>query len=213
MKRALDGSGARVTSLWGSTLRHPEDLPFRLQGMPLTFAPFRRQVERSRVRQQTRIPAKLRGLPANSGLAPGDIPSLKDLGFPNEPALPPNGTPRGGEAEGLRRLTAVLGSSSGKGSGPGASPAPGAGGQLAPYLAMGCISPRKVYEEARKATKSRAAPRTAGAPQHPGHYLLADLEYRDFLRLLSRRAATNQKAGAASTHAVTPMAAPALVAA
>ena len=110
LKRLGADWGLAVQEVWGATLHHIEDIPFRKQtSIPDTFTQFRKVIpepktksifldqihkltvlpvqeveSKSRVRKPVELPAQLRPLPA--GLEPGELPSLAQLGV--KTALP-----------------------------------------------------------------------------------------------------------------------------
>jgi deoxyribodipyrimidine photo-lyase len=66
-------------SFWGSTLYHLDDLPFSTEKLPDVFTQFRKMVEKSaKVRPTFPAPQALM-LP--TGIEPGEIPTVQDLGL------------------------------------------------------------------------------------------------------------------------------------
>jgi deoxyribodipyrimidine photolyase len=163
--RALDGLGAHLRCLWGSTLHHEDDLPFAVADMPANYAAFRTAVTGAPVRAAVPVPGTLRRTPVGSP-EPGDMPTLKDLGVAAPPAAlaPPADVMRGGEAEARRRLAAFA--THGTQAANGAAPRAGGEGmygasfscKISPWLAVGCLSPRRLYEELRAAHGGASAP-------------------------------------------------------
>ena len=159
-------------------------------------------------------PEQLRGLPTGAGqqtLDNGKVPTLEDLGL-----KPLNNTTTstsfasdtacmGGETEALKQLRRFLSiassatnnsgsssSNSGKTS-TGAANASSFSSSVAPWLATGCLSPRRMLEEAQKMLGGK----TAGAGDGEGvgttaagsslQWVQFELLWRDFFRLLTRR--------------------------
>lgn len=81
MSASLQEIGVETKFLWGSTLFHLEDLPFKLEDMPSNYGGFREKVQSVAVRDTIEAPQQLKGLPASGNVKPGDIPSFKDLGL------------------------------------------------------------------------------------------------------------------------------------
>lgn len=158
------------------------------------------QVTPCAVREAVRKPSERRGLPAGSP-DPGEIPTLAELGIQDLPEGGAGSSPAGGlcgagalvggETEALRRLKAFIseggqqagcgqcaGGEKGKGAGAGAgAKAAGPCGanfscKVSPWLALGCLSPRRMYWELKAASekaggvvaKAPAAPAAAVAP-------------------------------------------------
>ena len=174
--RALDGAGAALHCAWGSTLHHEDDLPFAVRDMPANYAAFRAAVAGAPVRAAVPVPGTLRRLPAACP-EPGELPTLQELGVaavPPAAQLPAADVMRGGEAEARRRLAAFAQ----QGTAAAGAAAPRAGGEgmygasfsckISPWLAVGCLSPRRLYEELRAAHGATSAPgalaTTAAAP-------------------------------------------------
>jgi deoxyribodipyrimidine photolyase len=178
---ALESAGAPLRPLWGSTLHHVDDLPFAVADMPANYGAFRGAVAGTRVRAALPTPAALRRLPVacpEAGdmptLAQLGVTTLPPGGAPSEGQQQQEqqqqaaGLPdmRGGETEALRRLKAFAARGAAQpaaaaASGARAATAPAAAGNgmyganfscnISPWLALGCISPRRMYEELRAA--------------------------------------------------------------
>jgi deoxyribodipyrimidine photolyase len=77
----LKDEGVETKYFWGSTLFHPDDLPFKLHEMPSNYGGFREKVQNVHVRKTIEAPTQLKGLPQQGGVKPGDVPSLQELGL------------------------------------------------------------------------------------------------------------------------------------
>lgn len=188
-------------------------------------------------------PAELRGLPLGGRMDPGEIPTLQQLGLAPLPkgavaasasgsSGSSGGPTKGGEGEALSQLRRFLAQAAG-GSGRGANVAAGAAytsnfaSCIAPWLATGCLSPRRMLEEAQQAlggSSSTPAPAQAAAAQAsaaqtsgaqaPLSWVRYELLWRDFFRFITLKyssvstAALGAKTGAAA--AATSIAQPAL---
>ena len=181
VREALQAEGTRLEVVWGSTLHHPEDLPFRLEELPANYPAFRERLRGVRVREAARALDELRPPPTGVGLEMGAIPRLEDLGVrPEPPGLPGAAVPNfpGGEREALGRLRAFA-----REAVRAAAPAGAAGvrvnfpAQISPWLAVGCVSPRTVLE----AVRAEAARSGRGRPD----WLLPELLWRDFFRFVT----------------------------
>lgn len=171
VKKALDKSGAALKVLWGNTLFHVDDLPFKLPSMPSNYSEFRRALRGRSVRSPVETPAEVKALPAAS-VSPGDIPGLRELGF-DAATLSQCASDntaagahlRGGETEALRRLgqfvqqfkqqatnkrrsgeaLCALKSSVVHRRKDKKGAAPDFCCKISPWLALGCLSPRQLY--------------------------------------------------------------------
>lgn len=164
------------------TLFHPDDVPFNPANAPDVFTQFRKRCEASAsVRAPLPVPEKI-NTPPLSG--PGPIPTNQDFGLAK-----PNDDERGvltfegGESSGLSRLhyylwetdliarykktrNGLIGSDYSS--------------KFAPWLANGCISPRKVNYEVKQYEEERTQNKST-------YWLIFELMWRDFFRFLTWR--------------------------
>ena len=103
LEKALSQIGVPVIRFWGTTLYHPDNLPFGIEQIPELFTQFRKAVEKkSSVSSSFPSPKKLPKLP---DVEVGELPQLSDFGlespgFDSRAVLPF----KGGEKVGLARL-------------------------------------------------------------------------------------------------------------
>ena len=191
VERALGGHGgatrAKLQRCWGSaTLHHIKDLPFDVESMPSTYASFCNRLGGEAVRSPGRPPRRVKPWPkparGKTGVAPGRMPTLEDMGM-----VQPSGRPRGDlhikTREGARcrggedRALAYLRRQRGRYGGmAGMKTLPD---KLAPWFSLGCVSVRRVCEEVLG--KDRAARAAKGKPEERD--FLFELLWRDFFRL------------------------------
>ena len=103
LKTALAQIKVPVHRFWGTTLYHPDNLPFEVAQLPELFTNFRKAVEKkSSVAATFPTPKKLTPLPE---LDVGKLPQFSDLGL-EPPVYDSRGVLqfKGGETEGLARL-------------------------------------------------------------------------------------------------------------
>ncbi|PRW58276.1 blue-light photoreceptor PHR2 [Chlorella sorokiniana] len=230
VKAAAEGAGAQLRAFWGATLAHLEDLPFKLDQLPQSFDGFRERTAGVSPRAALPTPGELRGLPLGGRVDAGEIPTLQQLGLAPLPkgAAPSgsasssrgsgSGQAKGGEGEALSQLRRFLAHAAG-GSGSGSKAAAGAAytsnfaSCIAPWLATGCLSPRRMLEEAQQAlggsgssAQATAAAASAAQPsgaQAPLSWVRYELLWRDFFRFITLKyssvstAALGAKAGGA----------------
>ena len=163
----------------GDTLYHMDDLPFDLTELPDIFTAFRKQMEKSvEVRKPLPTPERMGPLPE---IVSGSIPSLQDLGY-NEPERDTRAALhiQGGETKALDRLehyfwaTDELKNYKYKRNGLlGADYS----SKFAPWLAWGCISPRKIYDEVQHYERERVKNQST-------YWLVFELLWRDFFHLV-----------------------------
>lgn len=186
---ALTPLRIETKSFWGATLYHPEDLPFDITQLPETFTQFRKAVEKkSSVNPTFPSPSHIHDLPdlalsdlALSDLDDGDMPTITTLGLqttaPDERAVMPF---IGGETAGKKRLATyfwehnclrrykhtrngLLGADYSS--------------KFSPWLALGCLSPRYVYEEVQRYETQREANEST-------YWLVFELLWRDYFRFV-----------------------------
>lgn len=179
LEKALTQMGVQLNPFWGTTLYHPDDLPFTLAEIPELFTNFRKQVEKKSLINSTfPTPKKLPSLP---NLDLGNIPTLAELGL-ETPEFDSRGVLEfiGGESEGIKRLNQyfwqknrlkdyketrneMLGSDYSS--------------KFSPWLALGCLSPRYIYEEVTKYELERVK-------NDSTYWLIFELLWRDYFRFI-----------------------------
>jgi deoxyribodipyrimidine photo-lyase len=160
----------------GHTLYHKEDLPFPIKDIPDSFAVFKKKIERdSTVRPYTGTPESISTPEITDA---GELPSVTQLGL-NEPVDDPRSATRftGGEDAALEQLSSCFAHTGQPGTPKGGRNIAGAEyrSMLSPWLAMGCVSMRKVYWEV-----------IAHQPPY-GNMLILDLLWRDYFRFMFKK--------------------------
>ncbi|XP_057422748.1 blue-light photoreceptor PHR2 [Lotus japonicus] len=211
IEAAMKEENVEVKYFWGSTLYHVEDLPFQLEDMPSNYGGFRDRVQKLQIRNTIEALDQLKGLPKRGDVEPGDIPSLMDLGLNSPAAMSQDGKPAasstmvGGETEALQRLkrfAAELEAQPHKGSKNGTQDSIYGANfscKISPWLAMGCLSPRTMFDELKKTT-SRAISASSngkaggGGSSNTGtNWLMFELLWRDFFRFITKKYSSAKK--------------------
>jgi deoxyribodipyrimidine photo-lyase len=160
LTKLLQTQKIEIKSFWGSTLLHPQDLPFAITKLPELFTNFRKQVELDLiVRKIFPIPNNLDPLPDN--LKVGDIPNLAHLGrlehyFWQSDRLQVYKQTRNG------MLNADDSS------------------KFSPWLALGCLSPRYIYDQVKQYESDRLA-------NDSTYWLFFELLWRDYFRFVATK--------------------------
>lgn len=182
LETKLESLGVKVQVYWGATLYHPDNLPFAMNRVPEVFTQFRKQVEsRSTVDPILPTPPKLPPLPA---VDPGKLPTLDDFGL----ALP-KPDPRsvlafkGGETAGLQRLQDYVWTADclktykeTRNGMVGANYS----SKFSPWLALGCLSPRQIYETVQRYETERIK-------NDSTYWLVFELLWRDYFRFIAAK--------------------------
>ncbi|KAL5701298.1 deoxyribodipyrimidine photo-lyase [Ranunculus cassubicifolius] len=207
IEAALKEEGVEVKYFWGSTLYHLEDLPFSLDDMPSNYGGFKEKVQGLEVRKTIAALDELRGLPTRGDVEVGEIPTLLDLGLSPNATMTQDGKPAanaslvGGESEALQRLTkfaAECRTQPSKESGQGSIYGANFSCKISPWLAMGCLSPRFMFDELKKtATRTISAAKTP-KPNNGGNgdglnWLMFELLWRDFFRFITKKYSSPKK--------------------
>lgn len=179
LKKALAKINVKVESFWGATLYHPDNLPFEIYRIPELFTNFRKQVEK----QATVAPVLpiAKSLPPLPGIKLGTLPTLEELGL-ESPVFEPRAVLKfkGGETAGIERLqnyfweknclksyketrNGMLGADYSS--------------KFSPWLALGCLSPRYIYETVQKYEQQRIK-------NDSTYWLVFELLWRDFFRFI-----------------------------
>lgn len=203
IEKAMKEEGIEVKYFWGSTLYHLDDLPFKLEDMPTNYGGFREKVQGLKVRETIAALEQLKGLPSNGDVEPGEIPSLVKLGLNPNATLAQDGKPAanaslvGGETEALQRLQKFAAeckaqppkSKNGTNSIYGAN----FSCKISPWLAMGCLSPRNMFDELKK-TASRTISASNRKDGDDGmNWLMFELLWRDFFRFITAKYSSAKK--------------------
>jgi len=175
--------GQEIRYSRGKMLYYTADLPFPVTHSPEIFTQFRKEVEKMvPVRPPLATPEELPTFP--EGVTIGDIPTLATLGYNTEEIeKSKDAIQLGGEDEGLARLkyyiwdtdhianyketrNGLLGMDFSS--------------KLSTYLAQGCISPKKIYEEIKRYEKTKTKNKST-------YWLYFELLWRDFFRLMGKK--------------------------
>lgn len=183
LARVSKSIGVELKSFSGHTLYHPESLPFQIQQLPELFTSFRKEVEKkSEVNSTFPTPQTLPALPAEIEL--GKLPNLADFDLEAPPEEPRAVLQfKGGESEGIARVkhyfwegdclqdyketrNGMLGADYSS--------------KFSPWLALGCLSPRYIYEEVTEYERQRVK-------NNSTYWLVFELLWRDYFRFVSQK--------------------------
>lgn len=203
VEKAMKEEGVDVRYFWGSTLYHLDDFPFKLEDMPTNYGGFRERVQGLNVRDTIAALDQLKGLPSRGDVEPGEIPSLVDLGLNPNATLSQDGKPAahasmvGGETEALQRLQKFAAECRAQPpkTKDGTTSIYGANFscKISPWLAMGCLSPRHMFDELKK-TASRTISASNRKDGDDGmNWLLFELLWRDFFRFITAKFSSAKK--------------------
>ena len=179
LETALSQINVKVNRFWGATLYHPEELPFAIPQIPELFTKFRQSIEKeATVRDLIPPPNKLPKLP---DIEIGNLPQISSLGlevFQFDPRSVLHF--QGGEVAGLARLSnyfwkkdclknykqtrnGMLGTDYSS--------------KFSPWLALGCLSPRFIYEQVKEYENKRTI-------NDSTYWLIFELLWRDFFHFI-----------------------------
>lgn len=184
VESASFSKGIACESFWQSTLYHLDDLPFPIRQTPEVFTQFRKEVEK-----QTKIRASLPepkniNYPSDAIPNAGELPGLKAYGL-EEPKQDAKSwlEIRGGEASAQGRLRSyfwekdllkvyketrngLIGMDYSS--------------KFSPWLALGCISTRTIYEEVKRYERERKK-------NDSTYWLIFELIWRDYFRFIAKK--------------------------
>ncbi|MGK7947027.1 MAG: DASH family cryptochrome [Microcystaceae cyanobacterium] len=182
LRDKLSSLNIQVKASLGATLYHPNHLPFSITEIPEVFTSFRKKVEKkSNIKPTVPTPDSLPSLPE---LTLGEIPTLSQLGL--EEITPYSKgvlSFKGGETEGKKRLetyfwqqdclktyketrNGLLGANYSS--------------KFSPWLALGCLSPRYIYEEVKEYEQERVN-------NDSTYWLIFELLWRDYFRFIAAK--------------------------
>ncbi|MBC6111311.1 DASH family cryptochrome [Pedobacter fastidiosus] len=138
----------RFHFFWGKTLYHEEDLPFEISKIPLTSKAYRIPVgNQAEPRKTFSRPAELNSV---AKIKTKDFPSYKLYGFDKKEFESAKPFVEGGETAALERLEYYTFKSellTGYRWSRNKSDGLDYSSKFSPYLALGCISPREIYQK------------------------------------------------------------------
>ncbi len=167
----------------GKMLYYTQDLPFPVAHTPEIFTQFRKEVERYvPVREPLEVPDNFNYW--TTKVEVGEMPTLEDLGYESfeadERAVLDF---KGGESAGLARLEEYLWATNlistyketrnGLIGGDYSS-------KFSPWLALGCLSPKKIYQEVKRYERERTKNKST-------YWMIFELLWRDFFRLMAKK--------------------------
>lgn len=191
-------TSSKVHCIWGSTMYDLKDLPYAagLTDMPDVFTPFRTKVEqKSAIAKPLPVPNKLPFPPATSIEYQSIfidhmtyMPTLQDLGYTDDDIrmaedMDPRGvmTFEGGATSGLRRVKEYIwdrdllrnyfDTRNGM-IGPDYST------KFSPWLAHGCLSPRRIVQECQRYERERVANKST-------YWVIFELLWRDYCKFFA----------------------------
>lgn len=183
LEKKLWALGIELLYTRGKMLYHTQDFPVPVQHAPDTFTQFRKDNEvLTPIRPPLPAPISMPALPM--GLEVGGIPTLTSFGHADVADDPRAALAfRGGEKEGLRRLRYYLWDTdlvtrykvtrNGMLGGDYST-------KFSPWLAAGCLSPKKVYAEIKRFERERTANEST-------YWVFFELLWRDYFRLLGKK--------------------------
>ena len=179
LQHTLTPLNVELRTFWGHTLFHPDDLPFEMGHLPELFTHFRKQVEQqATVNPALRSPETLPSLPE---VEVGVLPQITDLGL----EMPTHDDRavlafEGGETAGLARLNHYIWQHDRlkvyKETRNGLLRADDSS-KFSPWLALGCLSPRYIYEQVQQYEAERVR-------NDSTYWLIFELLWRDYFRFI-----------------------------
>ncbi|QSB28773.1 DASH family cryptochrome [Flavobacterium sp. CLA17] len=164
-----------------STLYHAEDLPFSIKNIPDVFTDFRKKVEKdSAIRLALEKPANIK----SPDIPELDLPNLQQLGL-QKISMDPRAAIQyiGGESQAIKRLNHYFFESrsiSAYKETRNGMTGPDYSSKFSPWLALGCISPRFVYQELKKYESLYTANEST-------YWLVFELFWRDYFRFMMKK--------------------------
>ncbi|MDE8349744.1 MAG: DASH family cryptochrome [Acidocella sp.] len=176
---ALREAGLEVHEVWQSSLLNPEDLPFDISGLPDVFSNFRQAVERANVSPRA-------ALAAPEKLPPTPQPPLRPHGPTQKAATPQQHLAfsdlalDGSAASALLHVERYFGSSAPQSYKQTRNGLTGSGysTKLSPWLAVGALSPRTVFQYLKAHEARRGA-------NDSTYWIWFELLWRDYFRFWS----------------------------
>lgn len=186
LQKICQQNQANFIKIWGSTLYHKADLPFPIPAIPDSYTGFRKDVEyKLRIRPETTMPDKLKPIPnLPSEVSWGDLPTYETLNSTEPKSVPFSAFPfQGGETAALKRLKSYLWDTDAVAQyketrnglvGTDYST------KFSPWLAHGCLSPRRIHWELEKYESERTKNQST-------YWVRFELLWRDYFKFVSMK--------------------------
>lgn len=185
LEQTAFSKGIACEGFWQSTLYHLDDLPFPIKQTPEVFTQFRKEVEKqSKIRATFSEIKEIKFPQSELKSLLGEVPKLSHLGL-EEPKSDVQSwlEMKGGESSALGRLRSyfwekdllkvyketrngMIGMDYSS--------------KFSPWLALGCISPRTIYEEVKKYERERKK-------NDSTYWLIFELIWRDYFRFIAKK--------------------------
>ncbi|KAJ0871221.1 putative (6-4)DNA photolyase [Helianthus annuus] len=191
------------------------EMKLKDEDMPTNYGGFREKVKGLKIRKTIEALDRLRGLPAGGDVEPGEIPTLVDLGLNptatmNQAKASANASLVGGETEALERLKRFASECKSQPAKDGSNDSSMYGAKfsckISPWLAMGCLSPRSMFDELKKSA-SRTISASTNEKDGDMNWLMYELLWRDFFRFITKKYSSAKQNNAAPVTACTGAAA------
>jgi deoxyribodipyrimidine photo-lyase len=189
-RAVLQGISIEHQSWWGHTLYLPQDLPGQIDELPELFTKFRKQIEGNpaqksikgliKVREPWPAPTQLQPI----SIVPGELPQLADLGLV-QPEVDDRAVIAfpGGETAGKQRLQEYFWKGDRlktyKETRNGMVGADYSS-KFSPWLALGCLSPRWIYQEVQRYEQERVRNEST-------YWLIFELLWRDYFAFIAAK--------------------------
>jgi deoxyribodipyrimidine photo-lyase len=187
LSKKLKPQNIDLELVWGATLYHVRDLPFRVSYLPDVFTDFRKQVERgSKVRECVKQVKDLGYLP--SSLELGEMPTPATFGFTEIPEADERAVLnfKGGETEALKRVEDYIWTKdllkTYKETRNGMVGADYSS-KFSAWLSLGCVSPRLIFDEVKRYERSRVS-------NDSTYWLIFELIWRDYFHFVTLKFGT-----------------------
>lgn len=177
----LESEGIGLYMYWGSTLYHPDDLPFEPEQLPRGFTSFRKKVE-ARASIRALQPTLKPEISINEALTVDPIPTVRELHLAIEeeeivPIPDSHFKLHGGESAALERLQHYVTSKAVRTYKETRNGLLGLdySTKFSAWLSLGCISPRMIYHEIKKHEQEFGQ-------NDSTYWVIFELIWRDFFR-------------------------------
>ncbi len=184
LEKSAWAKGIQTESFWQSTLFHSDDLPFPVAQTPEVFTQFRKSLEKIvEVRRTFPAPLTIKYPGTDTIFSNGDFPEYSHFGLKEPEPASAYVELVGGEDAGLRRIQSyfweknllknyketrngLLGFDYSS--------------KFSPWLTLGCISPRTIFEEVKRYERERIKNEST-------YWLIFELIWRDYFRFICKK--------------------------